>query len=128
MMIPNIFLNYLSSYFIPYCSGKIPIFPKFPTPKLLPYFRMFLKNYTSTYALQHPHYLGNAIPRWKRQKYMNMILPYFHRINLKTMITRYFLKYILQSFPNIPSKNPFSIFWSPYQMILCIIYCMTSPF
>jgi len=128
-MIPNIFPNYFSSYFIPYCSGKIPIhLPKIPHPKAPSLLQDVPQKLHQHLCSSTPHYLGNAIPRWKRQKYMNMILRYSHRINLKTMITRYFFKYTLHSFPNIPSKNPFSIFWSPYQMILCIIYCMTSPF
>ena len=127
-MILNIFPYNFCRDFVTYCSCKIPIFPKFSTPKLFLYFWMFFENYLCTYAFQHTYYSRNTISRWKRQKYMNMFFTYLQSIYVKIMISRYFFKNTLHPLPNISSQYPLSIFWGPYQMILGIIYYMTSSF
>jgi len=128
MMILNIIPDHFSRYFVSYCPDKIPVLPKFSSPKLFLYLWMILKNYTRTNALQHPHYLSNTIPRWKGQKYMNVIPCYLHRINLKIMVPRNLLKNTPYSFPNVFPQNPFSILRGPYQMILRVIDSMTGSF
>jgi len=125
-MIFDIFPNHFFRYLIPNRSHKISIFPKFPTPKLFLYLRMLLEYDTGTDALQHPYYLGNTISRWKRKENMNMIFCYLQRIDLKIMIPGNLLKYFSYSLSNISPQNQFSIFWSPYQMILRIIHRMTG--
>ena len=127
-MILNIFSDYFRRYLIAYGPGKIPVFPKFTTPKMLLHLWVLLKNYARTYTLQYSHYLRNTISRWKRQKYVHMILSNFHRIYLKPMIQGHFLKYTLHPLLYVPSKYPLPILRSPYQMIFRVIYGMWCSF
>ena len=127
-MILNILSDYFGCYVVSYGPGKVSVFPKFTTPKMLLHLWMFMKNHTRTHTLQDPHYLGNTISGWKRQKYVHMIHGNFHRVNLKPMIQRHFLKYTLHSLLYVPTKYPLSILRSPYQMILRVIYGMWRSF
>ncbi len=117
--------NYFRRYFIPNRPGKVTVLPELSAPKFFLYFRVLLEYYTRTDILQHSYYLGNAMSGWKRQKYMNMVFCYFKRFYIKIMAQGYLLKYLLNSLLDIFSQNPFAILWSPYQMILRIIYRMT---
>lgn len=127
-MVFYVFSNHFFCHLIPNRSHKISILPKFSSPKLLLYFRMLLKYYTGTDTLQHPYYLGNTVPRWKRKKNMNVIFCCLQRIYLEIMITGNLLKYFFYSRSNISSQNPFSILRSPHQMIFRVIYRMTGSF
>ena len=126
-MIFYIFSNHFCRHLVPNRSSKISIFPKFPTPKLFLYLRVLLKYYTRTDTLQHPYYLGNTISRWKRQEIYehDLLLPpaYLSQNHdswlspQNTSLTRSLIS---------SSQYPLSIFRSPYQMILRIIYRMTG--
>lgn len=124
-MVLNIFPDYFSRHFITYSTNKIPVFPKLTAPKLLLNSRIFAEYHAGTDALQHRYYPRNAVPRWKRQKYMDMISRYFHRINLKLIGYRNLLKYTLYSILYISPQNPLPILRCPYQMIFRVIYRMT---
>jgi len=124
-MILNIFPDYFSRHFITYSANKIPVFPKLTTPKLLLNSRIFPEYHAGSDTLQHRYYPRNAVPRWKRQKYMYMISSYFHRINLKLIGYRNLLKYTLYSLLYVSSQNPFPILRCPYKMIFRVIYRMT---
>ena len=127
-VILNILSDYFGRYLISYGPGKISVFPKLTTPKMFLHLRMLMKNHTRTDTLQYPHYFGNTVSRWKRQKYVYMIRCNFHSINLKPMIQRYFLKYTLHTLLDVPTKYPLPILRSPYQMIFRVIYGMCRSF
>jgi hypothetical protein len=127
-MILNILSDHFGRYLIAYSSCKISVFPKFTTPKLLFHLWVLMKNHARTHTLQYPHYLGNTISRWKRQKYMHVIYGYFHRVNLKTMIQRHLFKYALHTLLYVTTKYPLPILRSPHQMIFCVIYSMWRSF
>ena len=126
MMILNVFPNYFRRYLITYGTNEISVFPKFSSPKLSLYFRMLLENHAGTNALKHTHNSRDAIPRRKRQKYMNMICRNFQCVYLKLMICGNLLKNILYSLPYISMQYQFPILRSPYQMIFGVIYRMTG--
>src|SRR3974390_1521777 len=123
-MILNILPDYLCRYFVSYGSGKISVFPKFSTPKLLLYFRVFSKYHACADALQHAYNFGYTIARWKRQKYVHMVLSYFHRIYRISMVHGYFFKYLLYPILYVSSEYPFPILRCPDQMIFRVIYGM----
>ena len=121
-MILNILPDYLCRYFISYGSGEISVFPKLSTPKLFLHFRIFSKDHARADTLQHAYNFRYTIARWKRQKYVNMVLSYFHRIFRKSMVYGYFFEYLPYPFLYVSSKYPLPILWSPYQMVfrVCI--------
>ena len=125
-MIFDIFSDHVCRNLVTDRTHKISIFPKLSAPKLFLYLRMLLKNYAGTDALEHPYYLGNTVPRRKRQKNVNMIFRYLHRVYLKVMIPGNLLKNILYSLSDISSQNPFAILRRPYQMVFRIIDRMAS--
>ena len=127
-VILNIFSDYFCRYLVTYGPGKISVFPKFTTPKMLLHLWMLMKNHARTHTLQYPHYLGNTISRWKRQKYVHMIWGNFHCVDLKTMIQSHFLKYTLHTLLYLTPKYPLPILRSPYQMIFRVIYGMWRSF
>jgi len=125
-MIFDVALDQIHRDFIPHGPRKIPILPKFPSPKLFLHFRKFLKYLTRRNTLQHPYYPCNRISRRKTQEYMNMIRCHSHLLNLKTIIFCNFSKYLPRLIPDIFSLNPFPILRRPYQVIFCIIDSMSS--
>jgi len=125
-MIFDVTLDQICRDFVPHGPCKIPILPKFPSPQLFPHFRKFLKYLTGRNALQHSHHPCNRIPRWKTQKYMNMIRCHSHLFYLKTIILCNLQKYLLRLIPDIFSLNPFSILRCPYQVIFRIVNGMSS--
>jgi hypothetical protein len=127
-VILNIFSDYFGRYLVTYGPSKISVFPKFTTPKMLLHLWVLMKNYARTHTLHYPHYLGNTISRWKRQKYVHMIRDNFHCVNLKPMIQSHFLKYPLHTLLYLSTKYPLPILRSPYQMIFRVIYGMWSSF
>ena len=120
-MITDIFSDNLSRHLIADRSDEIAIFPKFTTPKMFLYFRMLSENHTRTDTLQHPNNFRNAVTRGKRQKYMHVIVSYFHRVYLETMGICYLLKYLLHVLSYVSTKYPLPILRRPYQMIFCVI-------
>jgi len=127
-VIMNIFSDYFGRYLVAYGTGKISVFPKFTTPKMLLHLWVLMKNHARTHTLQYPHYLGNTISRWERQKYVYMIRGNFHCVNLKSMIQRHFLKYTLHTLLDVSTKYPLPILRCPYQMIFRVIYSMCRSF
>ncbi len=123
-MILNILPDYLCRYFISYGSGEISIFPKLSTPKLFLHFRIFSKDHARADTLQHAYNFRYTIARWKRQKYVNMVLSYFHRIYRKSMVYGYFFEYLPYPFLYVSSKYPLPILWSTYQMVFRVVYGM----
>ena len=123
-MILNILPDYLCRYFISYGSGEISVFPKLSTPKLFLHFRIFSKDHARADTLQHAYNFRYTIARWKRQKYVNMVLSYFHRIYRKSMVYGYFFEYLPYPFLYVSSKYPLPILWSPYQMVFRVVYGM----
>ena len=103
-VILNIFSDNFGRYLVTYGPGKISVFPKFTTPKLLLHLCVLMKNHARTYTLQYPHYPGNTISQWKRQKYMHVIYGYFHRVYLKPMIQRHLFKYALHTLLYVTTK------------------------
>ena len=93
-MILNILPDYLCRYFISYGSGEISVFRKLSTPKLFLHFRIFSKDHARADTLQHAYNFRYTIARWKRQKYVNMVPSYFHRIYRKSMVYGYFFEYL----------------------------------
>ena len=122
-MIFDVALDQIRRDFIPHGPRKIPILPKFPSPKLFLHFR---KSLTRRYTLQHSYHPRNRIPRRKTQEHMNMIRCHSHLLNLKTIILSNFPKYLSRLVPNIFSLNPFPIFRCPYQVIFCIVNSVSS--
>ena len=113
-MILYILSDYFSRYLIAYGPGKIPIFPKLTTPKMFLYLWMLTKNQTRTDTLHYSHNLGYAISRWKRQKYVHMILCYFHRIYLKPMIDSNLFKYTSHALLYVSPQYPLPILWGAH--------------
>jgi len=58
-MILNIPPNHLRSYFIPNCPSKIPITPKFSSPKNILQPRKFFENPARRYTLHYPYHFRN---------------------------------------------------------------------
>ncbi len=108
-------------------SHKIPILPKFSSPQFLLYLWKFIKYLTRCNTLQHPNYVSNRIPRWKTQKYMNMIWSHSQFLNLKPMMRCNVGKDFSNSFPNILSLNPFSVLRHPDQMVFRVVNRMSTP-
>ena len=123
-MILNVFFYHLGSYFVPYCSGKVSVFPELPSPKLFFDLRMFLKYFTCTDALHHSYHFRYTISWWKTQEYVHMIFGYLKNFYFKIMFVCYLSKYLFCEFSDFSSQYPFAVFWRPYQMILCVVYCM----
>ena len=129
LVILNIFLDNIFCPFISNCSNKISILPKFTSSKFFLHFRIPLKYLPCSFTFKSLHYFRDRIPRWKTQKYMNMILCYFHCLYFKLITDGNLPKTIFYKFLDITSQYPFSVFGSPNQMISCIIYRMTcSPY
>jgi len=89
---------------------------------------MLTKYHTCTDTLHYSHNLGYAVSRRKRQKYVHMILCYFHRIYLKPVVNGNLFKYAPHSLLYVSSKYPLPILRSPYQMIFRVIYSMWCSF
>jgi len=127
IMILDILLNQISSHLVSHCPRKIPILPKFSSPQLFLHLRELTKNLTRRYTLQHPNHVCYRIPRWKTQKYMNMIRSYSHLLHLKPMVRCNLQKNLSNSFANIFSLNPFAVFGRPYQVVFCVVNRMGTP-
>ena len=125
LVILNVFLDNIFCHFISNCANKISIFPKFPSPQFFLNFRVILEYLLGRFTLKSLHYFRYRIPRWKTQKYMNMVLCYFHSLYFKLIGDGYFFKTFFKKFSDITSQYPFSVFGSPNQMIPGIIYRMT---
>ena len=123
-MMPYIFPYHLYGNFIPNSSGKIAVFPKFPSPQFFLYLRIFREYHTGTYPLQHTHHLRNTVPWWKTQKNMYMICGYLLRVYLKSMMNRYLFKYLLNPCAYLSPQYPLPVFRCLYHMIFPIIHCM----
>jgi hypothetical protein len=121
----NILTNYFLGNLVPNRAGKISIFPQFTSPQFFLYFGILLKYFTRADTLEYANNFSYRIFWRKRQKYMNMIFRYFHRIYLKLKILRNLFKQLLYSLPNLSSQYPFPIFRCPNKMIRAIIYCVT---
>jgi len=127
MMIFDVTLDQISCNFVSHRPCKISILPKFPSPQLFLYFRKLIKNLTRRYTLQHSNYMRYRIPRWKTQKYMDMIWSYSLLLNFIPMVQRNVQKDFLYSLANIFSLNPFTVFRRPYQMAFRVVHCMGAP-
>src|SRR5271157_2290939 len=123
-MITNIFPDDFSRHLIADRSDEIAIFPKLTAPKMFLYLRMLSENYTSTDTLQHPNNFRNAVTRGKRQKYVHVIVSYFHHVYLETVGICYLLENLLHALAYVSTKYPFPILRCPYQMIFRIIHRM----
>ena len=127
-MIPYVLPNHLCCHLGANCSGKISIFPKFSTPKLLFYFRVLLEYYAGTDALQHPYHSGNRVLRWKGQKDMDIVFCDLKGVYFKIVICGNLLKDLFRSVSNVSTQDPLSVFRGPHQMVLRIIDRMAVSF
>ena len=127
-MVLDIFFDKIFCYFVPHCSDKVTIFPKFASPQFLFYFREDLKNLSCRSPLKSLHYLRDRISRWKSQKYMHMIFSNFHCLYLKIIRRCDFFENCLNKFSKITPQYPFPIFRGPYQMVSCIVHRITGSF
>jgi len=125
-MIFDVPLDQIRRDFISHGPCKIPILPKFSSPKLFLHFWKFLKYLTCRNTLQHPHHPRNRIPRRKTQEYMNVVRCHSHLLNFKTIILCNLQKYLPRLIPDIFSFNPFSIFRRPYQVIFSVLNSVSS--
>ena len=123
-MITDIFPDNFSRHLIADRPGEITIFPEFTAPKMFLYLRMFSENDTSTNTLQHPDNFRNAVTRGERQKYVHVIVSYFHRVYLETVGICYLLENLLHALSYVSTKYPLPILRCPYQMIFRIIHRM----
>ena len=123
-----IFIDNLPSHTVSHCSSKIPIFPEFPRPQPLLDPRKFAKQLPSAYTLYCSYHLPYRILWVKRYQYMNMIYCYLHFHDLHPIFFAYFLNQLFRSLPYlIIFEYLLTIFWTPYQMICCVIDRMTRP-
>lgn len=123
-----IFINYLPSHTVSHCASKIPVFPELARPKPFLDPRKLSKQLPGTYTLYYPNHLPNRIFRWKRYQYMHMICRYFHLLYFHSIFFAYFSNQLFRSFLYLfIFKYLLPIFWTPYQMICCIIDRMTRP-
>jgi hypothetical protein len=127
MMILDVLLDQIRSHLVSNRPRKISILPKLPSPQLLLHFWKLIKNLTRRYTLQHPNHVSYRIPRWKTQKYMNMIRSYSRLLDLKPMVRPNLRKDLSNPFPNIFSFNPFAVFWRPYQVVFRVVNRMCTP-
>ena len=125
----NIFFDHVFCNFVTDGPSKISVFPKLASPQLSFNFRVHLKYFSCRSAFKPFDYIRYRISWRKSQKYMYVILGYFHRLYFKLVNDSNFSKTSLHIFPDVTSQNPLAIFWSPNQMISGIIYRMTgSPY
>jgi len=127
-MVPKISSDYFLSHFISGGSGKVSIFPEFAAPEFLLYFGMFGKDYAGANALHHPHYLGNAVSWWKREKDMDVVFDHLQRIYFKIMVYGNFLKDIFHLLLKVLRKYPLAVLRCPDQMVFGIVDSMAGPF
>ena len=130
MMIFDIPLDQICGHLVSHRPRKISILPKLPSPQLLLHLRKLIENLTPRYTLQHPNHVSYRIPRWKTQKYMNMIRSYFHLLNLKPMMRRNVRKDFSNSVSNIFSFNPLPVFRRPHQVVFRVVnrMCCSSDY
>jgi hypothetical protein len=127
MMVLNIPFDQIGSHPVSNRPRKISILPKFSSPQLLLNLWKLIKNLTRRYTLQYSNHMSYRIPWCKTQKYMNTIWSYPQFLNLKPMMSCNVRKNLSNSFPNIFSLNPFTVFWRPYQMVLRVVNRMCTP-
>lgn len=128
VMVLNIFFNQLFGYFISNSSYKIPVFPKLTAPQLTLHFGKLLKDLACRYAFKILDNLGYRISWWESQKYVNMILGYFHRFNFQIVNSGYTIKAISDEISEITPKYPFAIFRGPNQVVASVVYSMAGSF
>ena len=121
---------YISAYeirghLVPNGPNKIPVTPKLSTPKLFLHLWKFLEHHLGRNTLYNLDNPCRRIPRRRRQKQMDMIIFYLHRIYLKLIPLGYLLKDHLKPFGQIPLQYHLAILGNPYHMILEIIDRMT---
>ena len=111
----------------PTVRAKYPSSHSSPPQSCFLYFRILLEYYTRAYTLQHPYDFPDAVPRWKRQEYMNMVLGYLQFIYLKIVMPSFPQIYSLTRSLLFPAISIFDIL-VPTPMIFRIIYRMTRSF
>src|SRR3954447_13060470 len=99
--------------------------PKFPTPKLLFYFRMQPENLLRCNTFYCPNYLRRTHRGNTLYQKMNMILVCSYLYKLHLVSFRYFNAYFLQAFINCFRKNNSPIFCRAHIMIQQNRYIMT---
>jgi hypothetical protein len=129
LVIINMLSGNIVCYLISNCANKISIFLKLTSPQLFLQFGMPLKYMPRGFTFLYFHYFRIRKQWWKTQKYMNMILCYFHHLYFRFIADGNLPKAIFYTFSNITYQYPFSVLWSLFQMISGIIGRMSaSPY
>ena len=79
-MVLNVSANDFRRHLIPNRSNKVSILPKLSPVHLSLHFRKLLKHNFCRYRLQLANDLRNRQPWGKRDKQMNVVLPYFQSV------------------------------------------------
>ncbi len=124
LVVLDISSYYLGGCFVAYRSNEIPITAKFTTPKVPSQLWRIIKHYLGAYSFENIYSLCWGVPRGCREKKMDMVRHHFHRICLKFILARYFMKDLFEPIGIDFRKYLFPILWYPYQMVLGIIYRM----
>jgi len=128
-MIFDIFLNNLTSHSFSHCSDEVAITPQLTRPQSLFQRWELPKQLSRAVTLDVAYHFADRIFRWKRKQYMNMVHRYFHLNNFKTIILTNFSNKLFRSFPDFHSlEYLFTIFWTPNQMVACVVNRMTRSF
>ena len=126
-LILNMPPNTLRRYSVSYTPDKIPITPKLPRPQLLPQFRKPLEYLTGRYTLQYLHYLRRGVSWRCLDEHMYVVLHNFHRIYSELILLSDPLKHLFQMHRDFVIQCALSVLWYPHQVILRMIYGVSSP-
>ena len=118
---------YISRHLAAYASYKVPITLQFSCPEALPEPWKPLKHLPCRYAIHYLHYTCWRIP-WRRfQKYMHVIVHYFHRVHPESIFLRYSSNYLFGVLSYFTYQDLLPILGFPHQVILKIKNGMFCP-
>ena len=110
-------------------TDKVSTSPEMISPvRLLFHLWVALEKLYRQLALQYPHQLRNRNLRWNRQDKMNVVLLYAHFFNLTFLPFTQQLYIFFQKSLDFSLKDPKSIFWHPYNMVLTLVNNMRQFF
>lgn len=114
--------------FVSNCSDKISIFPKTSTPQLSLHLWISQKNLFCTHTFEHSHHQSNRIFGWYAGEYMDMILGYFHFLDLTVSCFQYLLKELFCSISHLFLQYPLAKFGWPHKVVSRVIDCIAHSF
>jgi hypothetical protein len=128
-MMTYIFFNHLTRHSVPNGPSKISIFPQFPSPQPSPQPRKLAKQLPPRKTLYDPYHLAYRVLWPKRNQQMDVFFRHLKFLYFKVISFGYLPHQLLRSLPyDFFLKNIPPIFWTPDQMVPCLVNRMTRSF